>query len=182
MAHMLFSKLRSISCAALVVVLDALSMRAARAQQNPGLWPTDSAIAEHLGYRRSRMTARVLGAVVPGAGHLYAGEWLKSYLFFVSAPGGIYMGEMFFTLDRCTFNWRTSCRPGVPLTSRVAGVTMMASGVTIWAMSAVDAGRAVERQRARRAQDAAHRGLGVQPMFRPCVLDSRAWCVGVNRN
>jgi hypothetical protein len=176
----MFSKLTPISCAALVVVLDVLSFPAARAQQSPGSWPTDSSIAERLGYRRSRTTARVLGAVVPGAGHLYAGEWLKSYLFFVGAPGSIYVGEALFTFDRCTFDWSASCRPGVPLTSRVAGATMIASGVTLWVMSAVDAGRAVERQRARRARDAAHRGLGVQPMFMPCVLDSRAWCVGVN--
>src|SRR4029077_13383384 len=98
----MMSKLRSVSCAALVAVLDVLSVRAVRAQQS------DSAIAERLGYRRSRTTARVLGAVVPGAGHLYAGEWLKSYLYFVGASGGIYMGEAIYTLDRCTFDWRTS--------------------------------------------------------------------------
>jgi hypothetical protein len=175
----MFSKLTPISCAALVVVLDVLSFPAAQAQQSPGSWPTDSSIAERLGYRRSRTTARVLGAVVPGAGHLYAGEWLKSYPLFVVATGGIYLGQSLYTWDRCTFDWRPSCRPGIPFSSRVAGVAMIASGVAMWVASSVDAGRAVARQRARRARQARHGGLGVQPVLTPCVRDSRAWCVGV---
>ena len=147
--------------------------------QSPDSSATDSSTAERLGYRRSRTTARVLGALVPGAGHLYAGEWLKSYPLFVGATGGILLGQAIYTFDRCTFDWRASCRPGVALGSRVVGVAMVASGVAIWVASSVDAGRAVERQRARRARNASRRGLGVLPMLMPCALDSRAWCVGV---
>lgn len=170
---------RTFLLALLIALGDVVIFGGAAAQQSPDSLATDSAIAERLGYRRSRTTARVLGAVVPGAGHLYAGEWLKSYPLFVGATGGIYVGEVVFTFDRCTFDWRASCRPGVPLGSRVVGVAMIASGVAMWIGSSVDAGRAVERQRARRARNARHSGFGVQPVLAPCALNGRAWCVGV---
>src|SRR3954464_1708103 len=123
---------RTLLLVLLVAMCDVVAFAAARAQQSPDSSATDSAIAERLGYRRSRTTARVLGAVVPGAGHLYAGEWFKSYLNFVGATGGIYVGEAIYTFDRCTFDWSGGCRPGVPAGSRVIGVAMMASGVAIW--------------------------------------------------
>jgi hypothetical protein len=112
---------------------------------------TDSAIAARVGYRRSVKTAVVLGAVVPGAGHLYAGEWLKSYPIFLASAGGIWVGSLVYNFDRCTFNWSTGCRSGVPTGARVAGAALVVGGAYVWISNAIDAGRAVERQRRRRA-------------------------------
>lgn len=163
-------------CVAIVFVLPILVARPASAQQFLDTL-TDSAVAERLGYRRTVKTAIVLGSVVPGAGHLYAGEWIKSYPFFLGSVGGIAVGAVILDFDRCIFAlFNTNCRPGVPIGARVAGAAMVAGAAIVWVGSARDAGRAVERQRVRRARRASHVGT-VRPLLAPC---GSAWCLGLS--
>jgi len=169
--------------AALVLATTLLQSREVLAQASDSARAdslrADSALAWQLGYRRDRRTAVVLGALVPGAGHLYAGEWLRSYLNFVAAAGGIYVGPVVYNFDRCTFDWRPQCRSGVPLGARIAGAAYIAGGVTVWITGAIDAGRAVTRQRARRARAERQRRQSMWPVFGPCPLAKRSWCTGV---
>lgn len=157
----------------------ALLHASALLAQTPDSMRADSALAWQAGYRRQRPTAVVLGALVPGAGHLYAGEWLKSYPIFVASAGGIYVGPVIYNFDRCTFDWRPECHPGVPPGARLLGAAVIAGSVTVWVTSAIDAGRAVDRQRARRARAERRRRQAVWPIVTPCPLSERSWCIGV---
>ena len=165
---------------AIACALAALTARPVVAQQSLDTL-TDSAVAERLGYHRSVKTAIVLGSVVPGAGHLYAGEWLKSYPIFLASVGGIPVGALIFNFDRCSFAFlNPDCPFGVPIGARIAGAAMVGGAVAIWVGSARDAGHAVERQRVRRARKASRVG-SVRPLLAPCGEPSGgAWCVGLS--
>jgi hypothetical protein len=140
---------------------------------------TDSALAVAAGYRRSTRTAVILGAVVPGAGYLYAGEWLKSYPTFVATTGGLWVGGLIFQWDRCTFNWSPNCRSGVPIGARITGAALAAGGIFIWVRSAIDAGDAVERERGRRGRTERFR-RAAKTTVAPCRLAPEAWCMGLS--
>jgi len=140
---------------------------------------SDSALAWELGYRKSEKTAVILGMLVPGAGHLYAGEWWKSYALFVGTSGAVAMGSVIYQWPRCGFNFlATDC--SVSPAARVLGATVVTATLAAWAMSAVDAGEAVDRQRARRASDARRRRDAALPIIAPCGVGERTWCVGVS--
>ena len=58
--------------------------------------------------------ARILGSLIPGAGHIYAGEYLHGYGYYLATVGEVGTGVMVFIIDRCTFSSlsATSCDAG----------------------------------------------------------------------
>jgi hypothetical protein len=74
--------------------------------------------------RKSRWVAATL-AIVPGAGHMYLGEWRKGAFFLMSAGGLEFLG---FDLD-------------LTVIGDLLGVPMGIGGVGMWAFSIWDAYR-----------------------------------------
>lgn len=106
---------------------------------------------------RSPTTAAWLGALVPGAGHVYAGENLRGTGLFFAAAGGIAEGIYLYNTDPCTYSPLLTCDTASDRRGRhFVGVEVMAAGGIAWVISAIDAPRAVrrrlERQRLHTAQ------------------------------
>ncbi len=109
--------------------------------------------------------ARVLGTIFPGAGHIYSGEYLRGYGYYLATVGGVGMGVMVFIVDRCTFSFlsATSCDPGPQWPHQALGVAMVGAGFWSWISSAREAAHAAERANARHEA----RKLSVKPLIEP---------------
>jgi hypothetical protein len=94
---------------------------------------------------KSPTTARVIG-IVPGAGHVYAGEPLRGLGFFAATTASIGLAALMAAVD-CIEGLQPSCEDlGYPAT-----VTLV-TGLVTWGFSIFDAGRAARRTNARRPQ------------------------------
>lgn len=126
-------------------------------------------------YRDPRR-ARRLGAVLPGAGHVYAGEYFRGYRAWVGTVAGLVMGPAVYNLDNCTFSFLSAepCDPGPRWPSRVVGVATVGLGAWMWVSSARDAPRAAERANARHRR----RSARVVPLLEPAARPGGAWRAG----
>lgn len=141
---------------------------------------SDSAVAWQLGYQKMESTAFVLGLVLPGLGHAYAGEWWRGYLFLLAGGGGLAEGAVMYQWPRCGFDFLSGTDCSVSPAARVMGGVMVTASLAVWAMSAADAKEAVDRGRARRANDARRRRDAMSPIIVPCGVAARSLCVGVS--
>ena len=109
--------------------------------------------------------ARILGSLFPGAGHIYAGEYLRGYGYYVATVGEVGFGVMVFIVDRCTFSFlsATSCDAGPQWPHQALGIAMVGAGIWTWVSSARDAPRAAERANTRHEA----RTLLVRPIIGP---------------
>lgn len=114
---------------------------------------------------RNPHRARVLGAIFPGAGHVYAGEYFRGYVTYVATIGNLGMGPVIYSLNSCTFAFLTACEPGSPWPYRLVGIAMIAGGVYSWVSSARDAPHAAERANARHDK----RTMRVKPVVEPAT-------------
>lgn len=90
--------------------------------------------------------ARVIGAIIPGAGYVYAGEYLRGYATWVGTIGGLAFGPLIYNMDSCGFAIFSDCTPSKRRWPyRVTGIALVAGSAWIWAHGAYDAGRAAER-------------------------------------
>jgi TM2 domain-containing membrane protein YozV len=87
--------------------------------------------------------ARILG-ILPGAGHMYAGEVARGLLYFSGTTGILLVGG-YISFGECFSDSidRSDCQ-------RAEAVTLIAAG-GLWVWSIVDAGRAARRTNAKRA-------------------------------
>jgi hypothetical protein len=122
--------------------------------------------------------ARILGSVFPGAGHIYAGEYLRGYGYYVATVGEVGSGVLVFMVDRCTFSFlsATSCDPGPQWPHRALGIAMVGAGIWSWVSSARDAPRAAERANARHEA----RRLQVKPFIEPVREPNAEFHTGLN--
>ncbi len=105
----------------------------------------DSASPLRIRVYRDPHRARILGTIIPGAGHFYAGEYLKGYLAFVATGGGLAMGPLIFSMDSCTFALFSACHAGPKWPYEALGAYMVVGAVWTWVSTARDAPRAAER-------------------------------------
>ena len=90
--------------------------------------------------------ARVIGAIIAGAGYVYAGEYLRGYATWVGTIGGLAFGPVIYNMDSCGIAILSDCTPSkTRWPYRLAGILLVADGVWTWAHGAYDAGRAAER-------------------------------------
>ena len=168
---------RHIAIAAVLSFAPALQLAAQASTDTSSL--SDSAVAWRLGYQKNEKTAVLLGALVPGLGHLYAGEWWKSYVLFVGTTGSVATGAIIYQWPRCGFNFFASdC--SVSPRARVLGAAIVTATLAGWAVSAADAGAAVDRGRERRVRESRLRRDAMLPVVVPCGAGGRSWCVGVS--
>jgi hypothetical protein len=107
----------------------------------------DSATSPDSHPYRSPRRALILGSLIPGAGHIYAGEYWRgigNYEFTVMSIG---MGAMVFILDDCAFSFlsATRCDSGPQWPHQALGVAAVGVGLWRWVSSARDAPHAAER-------------------------------------
>lgn len=103
---------------------------------------------------RSPATARVLGTLLPGAGHIYAGEYAKGVRSYYGTVGGIGGGALAFVVGGMAAEDHET---GWPL--QVAGVLLVGAGVGVWVRSSLDAPRAAARANTKHRQIATHMSL-----------------------
>lgn len=130
----------------------------------------DSARAERL--HRDPRIAQVLG-LLPGIGHLYAGEYSRWYFTQVTVVSSLAMGEVFLKSEGCMFGG--SCSRSSKRTDRVLGAGMIALGAWLWISSARDAPRAAARANDRHAR----KTRAISPFVEPAVIDNVKVNVGV---
>ena len=134
------------------------------AQEVPGTISDSSASEAERPYRDPQR-ARVLGTIFPGAGHVYAGEYLRGYVFYLRTVVGIGGGVMMYIVDECTFTFFSgrSCDPGPHWPHRLLGIAGVASGVWAWISGARDAPLAAERANERHRRKA----IKLSPLINP---------------
>jgi TM2 domain-containing membrane protein YozV len=160
----------------LILTLALCSLCAATlpAQDTTGVI-ADSASLSRVAQYRDPHRARILGMMIPGAGHFYAGEYLRGYAAFVATGGGLTMGPLIFLMDRCTFAFLSDCRPGPKWPYEVLGAYMVVGAVWTWVSTARDAPHAAERANLRhRAKTAA-----LAPFIQPSPTLPGQWNAGV---
>ena len=126
---------------------------------------------------RSPQKARVLGSLFPGAGHIYAGEYARGYLIYLSTIAGIGGGIMVYLMDDCLFSWASTarCDPGPQWPHQVLGIAGIGAGLWGWVAGARDAPRAAERANERHRR----KNASVSPMVEPILMPEMGVRVGV---
>ena len=126
-------------------------------------------------YRNPRK-ALILGSLLPGAGHIYAGEYWHGVLNYEMTVMSIGMGVMTFLVNKCTFDlFDPSCKPGPEWPHQVLGVAVVGLGFRQWILSARDAPRAAERANERHRRKMAE----ARPIIGPASGSRGGWHAGV---
>jgi len=125
---------------------------------------------------RSPKRALILGSLIPGAGHIYAGEYWRGFVTYGATAGAIGEGVMVYIWDRCTFTFlsATPCKSGAQWPRQTVGVAMVGLGIWEWISSARDAAHAAERANAKHLR---HRAM-VTPIIEAPVEARSGWRVG----
>jgi hypothetical protein len=140
--------------------------------------PVDSTTSSTVSLYRNPHRARLLGSLIPGAGHIYAGEYVRGFLTYEATVGAIGMGTLVFIMDKCTYTFlsATPCKSGPAWPHQVAGVALAGRGIWTWVSSARDAPRAAERANDRHQM----RSRRVTPLIEPFSGPANASKVGVS--
>jgi hypothetical protein len=146
--------------------------------QDPGNGAVDSTTSSKENLYRSPHRARVLGSLIHGAGHIYAGEYVRGVLAYEATVASIGFGTLAFISDRCMFTFLNTepCESGPAWPRHLAGVTLVGVGLWSWISSARDAPRAAERANERRRR----RSLTVNPIIDPFSGPANASKIGVS--
>lgn len=136
----------------------------------------DSAVLPATTLYRNPHRALILGTLIPGAGHIYSGEYWRGFLtyeFTVSAIGG---GVLVFIVDKCTFPLfsTTTCKPGPQWPHQLLGVVLVGTGIWEWISSARDAPHAAERANAKHRR----KTPAATPIIQPPADSRSGWRVG----
>jgi hypothetical protein len=145
--------------------------------QDAGRDTPDSSTSTAVAPYRNPHRALVLGSLIPGAGHIYAGEYLKGFLTYEATVGALGAGTLVFLIDKCTFTFGTpTCKPGPQWPHQVLGIAVVGIGIWEWISSARDAPRAAERANARHDR----RSSAVTPFVAPFSGPANASQVGLS--
>jgi hypothetical protein len=122
------------------------------AQDDSRALPDSSAPPEARPYRDPHR-ALVLGSLIPGAGHIYAGEYFKGFIAYEGTVMSIGFGAMAFIWDKCMLSFLSStrCKSGPAWPHQLLGVSFIGLGIWEWVSTARDAPHAAERANARHA-------------------------------
>ena len=126
---------------------------------------------------RDPQRARTLAKIIPGAGHVYSGEYLQAYGYWVGTAVGVSVGVVLFD-EPCAFAaiTQTTCRSDERWSSHLTGIALVSMGLYTWIRSVRDAPRAAERANTRHAK----RRRNITPLVQPPADQGAAWRAGVN--
>jgi hypothetical protein len=111
---------------------------------------------------KSPTAARVIG-IIPGAGHMYAGEVGRGFLY-LGGTLGILLAGALLSAAECTADLLSNTPDCGSTTAET--VSLIAAG-GLWVWSIVDAGRAARRTNAKRAASVS---LLIEPTRSPAAL------------
>ena len=135
----------------------------------------DSVVRQETPLFRNPKRALILGSVIPGAGHIYAGEYVKGFFIYEGTLAGIGGGAMAFIWDRCMFSFLgPPCKSGPQWPHQVLGVALVGAGIWEWISSARDAPHAAERANERHRRKTSPPA----PIIEPAVDSHNGWRVG----
>ena len=162
---------------ALVCTLIAAAWISPLSAQDSSRATADSASTPATTLYRDPHRALIFGSLIPGAGHIYAGEYWRGFLNYEMTVGAIGGGVLVFIVDKCTFSFlsATRCDPGPQWPHQVLGVTVVGLGLWQWISSARDAPRAAERANERHGRKTAQ----AKPMIEAPAGSHGDWRVGV---
>jgi hypothetical protein len=124
---------------------------------------------------RNPKRALILGSVIPGAGHIYSGEYWHGFWSYERTVGLIGGGVMLFYFDICALNFLDpTCKSGPRWPYQVLGVASVGMGIWEWISSARDAPHAAERANAKHL----HHKSTATPIIQPPVDSHSGWRVG----
>jgi hypothetical protein len=125
---------------------------------------------------RNPKRALILGSVIPGAGHIYSGEYWQGFLRYEATLGGIGGGALMFLVNRCSFSFLSAkrCDPGPQWPHQVFGAALVVGGIWEWISSARDAPHAAERANERHRRKT-RRSM---PIIEPPTDSRIGWRVG----
>ncbi|HEX9250244.1 MAG TPA: hypothetical protein VF856_12135 [Gemmatimonadaceae bacterium] len=132
---------------ALVTILTLAACTSPLVAQDTTITTPDSTLPRATSLYRDPHRALILGSIIPGAGHIYAGEYWHGFLNYEGTVGTIGLGVMTFLVDKCMLSFlsTTRCDSGPQWPHQVLGVTVVGLGVWGWISSARDAAHAAER-------------------------------------
>lgn len=144
--------------------------------------PTTPDSAPPVAGLRNPGTAAVLGTLIPGAGLAYAGQWVRGVGTYFGTIGTVALGSGLVFIDRCTFAFSDSgrCNPGTVWPQRTLGVGLIATGLGLWAYSAVDATRIVKRNNARKIAGRRAMFGNIEPAVAAPGAPGDPWMLGVH--
>ena len=136
----------------------------------------DSALTPATHPYRDPHRALIFGSLIPGAGHIYAGEYWHGIINYETTVMTIGAGAIVFIVDECTFSFFSAkrCNPGPQWPHQALGVVTVGLGFWQWVSSARDAPRAAERANVKHRKAAA-----VKPIIDAPVGSRGDWRVGV---
>ena len=109
---------------------------------------------------RNPKTALALGMLVPGAGHVYAGEYSNGFAYAIGTAAAVSGGVLVHRMNRCTTRlFDAECDPGDPWAYKVVGASLVGLGVVCWVATAFRAPRAALRANERHRE----RGASATP-------------------
>ena len=100
-------------------------------------------------FYRDPHRARMLGTFIPGAGHVYVGEYWRGFADGIGAIVGIGLGAVVYNKHQEPFCIISPCPRASQTPHRLAGAVMIATGVWTWISDARDASHAAERANAK---------------------------------
>jgi hypothetical protein len=140
--------------------------------------PLDTASVSAQAPFRDPHRAKVLGTIFPGAGHIYAGEYLRGYGIYVVTITSIGLGPFVYLLDSCSLaalSWSECKNPPPQWIHKVLGIAMVGSGIWTWISGARDAPHAAERANAKHGS----KSLKVAPFIEPSSEPGSQWHAGL---
>jgi hypothetical protein len=137
--------------------------------------PVQSTTPAKTSLYRDPHRALVLGSLFPGAGHIYAGEYVPGVMTYMATISSFGMGAMVYLFDGCTLDFSGDCKPWPAFPHQAIGIAIAGLGVWKWISTARDAAHAAERANVRHAAESQRASLIVNPMGGP----SHATDIGV---
>ena len=133
----------------------------------------DSAVIPETRPYRDPHRALILGSLIPGAGHIYAGEYVRGAGNYLGTIGTIGLGAMAIALGDCGL--LSVCKNDSHVISGVVGGMGIGAGILMWISSARDAPRAAERANAKHRSKTA----GAKPIIEVPTGSHGEWRAGV---
>jgi hypothetical protein len=162
---------------ALVCILIASAWMPLSAQDSTRA-TADSAAPHATHPYRDPHRALIFGSLIPGAGHIYAGEYGRGFVNYESVVYPMGLGAMMFAMTgMCTTPIFSPdpCNPRPKWVTQVLGGVAVGAGLWRWVWTARDATHAAERANLRHSRKAA----AVKPIIDAPVGPRDDWRVGV---
>jgi hypothetical protein len=156
----------------LIVVLLVLIASSALAAQDTTRVVSDSLAPVGTRLYRDPHRARVLGTFIPGAGHVYVGEYWRGFADGIGAVAAIGLGAIVYGRHQEPFCIISPCPRASQTPHRLAGAVAIGSGIWTWISDARDAPHAADRANAKHRAKSVVITPFIEPATKPRQMDA----------